>query len=267
MLIFDVNCFVGHWPFRRIPHRTVDDIRRLMARTGTEGALVTPLAGLFYKDCLSAVGEMLYEIRAGSYSNIWPVAVLNPAFPGWQEDLSIMIDEWGCLAIRLLPNYHGYRLTDPQATELLQALQGQGLPLMVSMRLEDERLQHWLLRVEPVSHLDIMWVLRAFPEIKLALCELRPDEVDQLLDHILAHPYASIVTPSRMPQFYTEEMIGQLGAERVLYGTGMPLSYPEGVLHQIRDAKLSENQKGRVLSGNALKMFALELESTETHDH
>lgn len=49
-MILDVNCFIGHWPFRRIPYRTVGDIVQLMARTDTHGALMTPLAGLFYKE-------------------------------------------------------------------------------------------------------------------------------------------------------------------------------------------------------------------------
>lgn len=60
-----------------------------------------------------------------------------------------------------------------------------------------------------------------------------------------------------MPQFYGEEMIKQLGSERVIYGTGMPLSYPEGTLYQVQDAQLSEDDRAKVLSGNALRMFGL----------
>jgi hypothetical protein len=124
-VILDVNCFIGHWPFRRIPYRTVGDIVQLMARTDTHGALMTPLAGLFYKDCLSAMREKLDELEA-----------------------------------------------DTQ--ELLKVVRDRELPLMISMRVEDERLHHWLARVEPVPCPDIVWVLRAFPDIKLVLCEPVP---------------------------------------------------------------------------------------------
>jgi predicted TIM-barrel fold metal-dependent hydrolase len=266
-LILDVNCFVGHWPFRRIPYRTASDLVRLMARVHTQGALVTPLAGLFYKDCLSAVHELLDELETESLSNLWPVAVVNPAFPGWQEDLAIMVDEWGCVAVRLFPSYHDYRLPDPQAEELLSVIQERGLPLMISMRVEDERLQHWLVRVEPVSPLDIMWLLRTFSDIRIVLCESKPDEIDQLRDRILTHAHASVATPTRMPQFYLEELVRQLGSERVLYGTGMPLSYPEGTLQEVRDAQLAEDDRNRVLSGNALKLFGLSMETVGAHDH
>lgn len=260
-MILDVNCFVGHWPFRRIPYRTIADLRQLMARTHTQGALVTPLAGLFYKDCLSAVREMLDELEADFHPTMWPVAVLNPAFPGWQDDLAIAVDEWRCVALRLFPNYHGYRLTDPQATDLLEAVQDRGLPLMISVRVEDERLHHQLMKVEPVPCLDIAWVLRAFPDLKLVLCEAKPDEVDQLRSDILSHPHASVDTSTRTPQFYLEEMVAQLGDERVMYGTGMPLKYPECALYQVRDAHLPETVKNRVFSGNALRFFGLEPET------
>lgn len=238
-----------------------------MARTNTQGALLTPLAGLFYKDCLSAVRELLDEMEAGSYPNMWPVAVVNPAFPGWQDDLATMIDEWGCVAVRVFPNYHGYRLPDPQAEELLKVVQARGLPLMISVRVEDERLHHHLLKVEPVSCLDIAWVLRAFPGIQAVLCEVKPNEVDELCDDILTHPYASVDTSSRMPQFYLEEMVEQLGSERVVYGTGMPLKYPECALFQVRDAQMSEDAKRRIFYENAAEMLGLDLEVLQTDGH
>lgn len=234
-----------------------------MARTNTQGALVTPLAGLFYKDCLSAVREMLDELEADSRPDMWPVAVLNPSFPGWQDDLAIVLDGWGCVALRLFPNYHGYRLTDPHATDLLKAVQDRGLPLVISVRVEDERLHYWLVKVQPVPCPDIAWVLRTFPDLKLVLCEVRPDEVDQLRGDIMNHPHASVDTSARMPQFYLEEMIGQLGSDRVVYGTAMPLKYPECALFQVRDAQLPGATKRKILSENACRTFELSPKTVE----
>lgn len=265
-MILDVNCFIGHWPFRRIPYRTVGDIKGLMARANIQGALVTPLAGLFFKDCLSAVREMLDELEAEPSPNLWPVAVVNPTFPGWQDDLKTMVDEWGCVAVRLFPNYHRYRLPDPQAADLLKVAMGRGIPLMISVRIEDERLQHWLVRIDPVPRLDLMWVLRAFPDLKLVLLELKPDEMDQLHDNIVTHSCASLDIAERRPQFHLEEMVEQLGSHRVMFGTGMPLKYPECSLHQVRDARLSGDAKQRILYRNASEMFGVRIERGEQQD-
>jgi len=257
--IVDINCFVGYWPFRRIPYRTVTDIRDLMGRTKAWRALVTPLAGLFYKDCLSAVREMIEEMDAHAGPGLLPVAVVNPAFPGWEDDLATLVDDWGCVALRLFPNYHGYRLPDPQAAELLRIAESRGLPVMISVRVQDERLHHWLVRVEPVSCLDITWVLRMFPEVRVVLCDVSPDEVDQLRGDIVAHAHASVDTSARMPQFYVEELVAQLASERVVYGTGMPLKYPECALRQLQDAHLAKDERRKILCGNACRVFQLDL--------
>jgi predicted TIM-barrel fold metal-dependent hydrolase len=266
-MILDVNCFVGHWPSRRLPYRTAVDVRQLMARTNTQGTLITPLAALLYKDCLSAVREMLDELELGAFATMWPVAVVNPIFPGWRNDLDIMVEEWECVALRLFPNYHGYRLPDTETEKLLAQVQDRQLPLMISVRIEDERLQHRLMRVEPVSHFDISWVLRMFPGVKLVLCGLRPDEVDLLSGDILTHPSAGVDISERMPQFYLEEMVKQLGSNRILLGTGMPLKYPECALQQVNDAQLSRDIKHDILFGNAHKLLGMQLDPVRKDDN
>ncbi len=253
----DIHCYVGHWPFRHNPYRTVGAIRQLMARTGTWGALVTPMAGIFYKDCLAAVQELCDDLAADAGPGLWPVAVVNPAFPGWREDLAVMVDELGCVAVRLFPNYHHYRLTDPAAEALLAVLEEQALPVMIAPRIEDERLHHWLMRVPAISHLDLAWVLRRFPALKIVLCNMRPDEVDQLLDPIITHPLACVDTSARLPQFHLEALIQQVGVDRVLYGTGMPLQYPECAGQMLEDAAIASDDRQRIYAANAGRLFGI----------
>lgn len=255
----DVDCFVGHWPFRHLPYRTLKDIRGLLARVETQQALLTPLAAVFYKDCLSAVQELYVEIAAANATECIPVAVVNPSFPGWRDDLDIMTADLGCIAVRLFPNYHDYRLMDSECEALLNELQARHLPLILSPRLEDERLHHWLVKKPPVPRLDLRWLLRAFPDLKLLLCNLTPDEGDFLTTEILSHSSAYVDTAARMPQFFMEDMVGHFGAERVLFGTGTPLQYPECTVRMILDADLTEEERQRIFAGNARQLFALEL--------
>lgn len=257
----DINCFAGFWPFRRISYRSVTDIRILMDRIDTLGVLLTPLAGLFYKDTLSAVSELLEELNVSVYENMWPIAVINPMFPGWQEDLFIMVDEWGCVAVRIFPNYHDYTLSEPHIADFFVDVQNRNLPLIVSVRMEDERLHHWMMRVEPVPHLDITWLLRSYPDIRTILCGLHPTEIDLIIDDILTHSSAYVDTSIRMPQFYMEEMISRLGPERIMYGTAMPLSYPESSLFQLKDAHISEEARQSILCDNASRLFGLNVQT------
>jgi predicted TIM-barrel fold metal-dependent hydrolase len=253
----DVHCYVGQWAFRRLPYTTLAEIRTLLARTETRHALVTPMSAIFYKDCLSATRQLYDELAAQPGNDLSLVAVVNPAFPGWRDDLSIMIDQLGCIAVQLFPNYHNYLLTDEPAQELLDEMQRRGLPLMLSPRMEDERLHHWLAKIPPVSGLDLRWLLRAFPRLEIVLCNLTPGEVDVLHTEIVSHPQAFVDTSARMPQFFLEEMVGKLGADRVLYGTGLPLQYPECTWQMIADAQLTERDRHKICFENAVRVFNL----------
>lgn len=257
----DINCFVGFWPFRHIRYRSVNDIRGLMDRTNTHGVLLTPMAGLFYKDTLSAVSEMMKELNQSGYENMWPIAVINPMFPGWQDDLSIMVDEWGCVAVRLFPNYHAYTLPDTHIADFLIEVQNRDLPLIISVRMEDERLHHWTMRVEPVSYLDITWLLRSYPEIRTVLCGLNPTELDLIIDIVSTHPNAYVNTSIRMPQFYMEEMVSRMGPERIVFGTAMPLNYPESHLFQLKNAHISEDARQNILCNNASSIFGINVQT------
>ena len=51
-----------------------------------------------------------------------PVPVINPALANWREDLAEVAVDPRVSAVRLLPNYHDYRLSAPAVDELLAAV-------------------------------------------------------------------------------------------------------------------------------------------------
>ena len=113
----------------------------MMARTGVVQALAIPLQAIFYKDCLDGVVEMIDDIGPGC-RDLLPLAVVNPAFPGWEADLDRMAGELGCVGCGVLPNYHGYAVYDACARALFTRLARLGLPALIFVRLWDERSHH-----------------------------------------------------------------------------------------------------------------------------
>ena len=255
MKTIDVNTYVGHWPFRRIQPPGARGLLSIMDQTETEVALATPMHSIFYKDCLEGLKEMLEEIGEDR-SRLWPLAVINPAFPGWEEDFAISIDELGALGLRLFPNYHGYDLNDACARDLLREAETRDLPVMISFRIRDERSHHWLVQVPPVPVEGVDRTLRAFPDLKVILGNALWNELDALDEHLTdrASTFAEM-SHFKGPMFIVEQFVDRFGAERLLYGSAAPLHYPEAQWLRVTRAEISDEEKGKILGGNAAALF------------
>ena len=254
-MIIDANAYVGRWPFRRLSHPGASGLKALLRRTGTSVALASPIAGAFYRDCLTAVEEMV-EDDAWDPSLLRPVAVVNPTFPGWEVDLSTMVKRLGCVAVRVLPNYHDYTLHDDRALALVERVQALGLPLVVSMRMQDERSHHLRMLVEAVPVDDVRFLLRVMPHGRYVLSNVSWHEVSALRSEMDLADDAVWEMSYKPPPYYLEQAVRDFGAERVLYGSGAPLQYPEAALTVVQQAQIGEAERAAILAGNAARVFS-----------
>src|SRR5688572_6798807 len=92
--LIDVNCAVGEWPFRRVPCNTVERLLERMDRLHIARAAVSRLEAVFHKDCLVANRE-LAALVAPHAGRFFPLYTVNPGFPGWEDDLEIVVAELG----------------------------------------------------------------------------------------------------------------------------------------------------------------------------
>jgi predicted TIM-barrel fold metal-dependent hydrolase len=259
-MVFDLNVYLGRWPFRRLRHAGAEGVRGLMARTGTSRALAIPLQAVFYKDCLDGVCEMVEEIRQEG-TDLLPLAMVNPDFPGWERDLRQMVEILGCVGCGVVPNYHGYRVYDPCAEALLRTLGEMGLPALVFVRLWDERSHHWRMQVPPLTVDDLTYVLKTYPELRVAVCNANLPSEGVALAPVLADRVQTLLTTA-YKSLKLAEMVERVGAEHLAYGSGMPFYYPESALLQVRDAEIDERARAMILAENARAFLGLE----EGHD-
>ena len=125
-----------------------------MDKLRIERAAVSRLENVFLKDCLVGNRE-LAALIAPHADRFVPFYTVNPAFPGWEDDLRLCQEELGLApgagGIHLHPNYHAYDLAGRGAAALLEHAQDAGLPVRVATGLEDPRTQHWLVQVPPLA--------------------------------------------------------------------------------------------------------------------
>jgi uncharacterized protein len=258
-VIVDCNAYCGRWPFRRLGFPGAAGLAKLMGRTATDVALVSPLAGAFYRDCLSAVQEMLDD-PGWDAQTMLPVAVVNPAFPGWRRDLETMAGSLGCVALRLLPNYHGYSLYEEGADSglaVVEKAQGLGLPVILTMRMQDERSHHWHMLVDAVPVDEVRFLMRLLPRGKYVLSNVWFREARALQPELELVDDGAWEVSYKPPDHFVEDAVRECGPERLLYGSAAPLQYPECTLAVVRGADVSDEAKELMLAGNARRLFGV----------
>ncbi len=141
-MLLDANAWLGHFPFRHVPHTTPDALLGLIDRHQIERAIVSSLHAVFYRDPQPG-NEELASWVAPHRDRLIPCATLNPAYAGWERDLKQCREEWG---FPRPPDsaYHDFRLAGAECRELVEAATGQGLHVAIPLRLEDRRQRHWM---------------------------------------------------------------------------------------------------------------------------
>ena len=265
--LVDVNAAVGDWPFRRLPCNTIERLLERMDRLGIRQAAVSRLENVFYKDCLTGNRE-LHALIAPHAERFVPLYTINPAFPGWQGDLDICVRELGLAAgrggLRLYPGYHRYALDGGEAARLLERAVALDVPVAVSSRLEDERTHHWLCKVPPVPPEALSAAVAAAPGVRWVVCGLRAPQVRAVWLGLTA---AGVADRARVlfdlsfvqgPIDECQLLAEAVGAERLAFGTNLPLTVPEAAALALAYADLPPDAVARIAAGNAARHFGLE---------
>ena len=97
MLNFDVNCLLGHWPFRKLYRNTYADLIRVHNENGIDCGLVSSLNSIFYNDPFEGDEELHKVIKGTGYRHILTV---NPMLPAFTEDIRKGVEFFGISGVR-----------------------------------------------------------------------------------------------------------------------------------------------------------------------
>lgn len=258
-MIVDVNAYLGHFAFRRLRHNTAASLLALMDSKRIDKAVVSSASAITYRNAQAGNEEVAEEVR-GHGDRLIPFAVINPSYAGWQDDLKICNEEFGMTGLRLYPRWHNYQLSSACCRELLNAASERGMVISIPIRAEDNRQRSWLLNVPDVPLEEIVELVKAHPKARFILlngigytrCPLGRK------DNGLPSNYA--IGLSRLSALLANEigqLITNLGAERVMFGTGMPFKYPDPALVKLEVLDASEANKEKIYSHNAMTWLRL----------
>ena len=255
--MIDVNLYSGEYPFRRLPQNKGEEFLRLLNAIGAEFGVVTPFYSIFYKDNLDGLRRGIEEC-SGCGGRLRYYLTLNPAFPGWQQDLEDSMNQLGVVAVRLWATYHHYDLLDERVLALCEQAAAWQLPVCLTRRLVDDRLHHWLLNVHPFDTVQLQGLLKQCRSTTFILSQFYATEIEALAEVIKLHGSTYVDIGNAKPRvFWFDEITQILPADRLLLGTGAPLYYHEGTLMAVREAKLTDEERQLLLHDNATRLFRI----------
>lgn len=250
---FDINTAVGYWPFRQIADQTPSQLRKLLESKGIDGAATANTHGLFYKNCHDANLE-LAEWLADHADFFVGVATLNPTYAAWERDLQTCREDLSFRALRLVPQYHDYKLGGPESVAIARAATDLCMPILIPHRVVDIRQRHWFDTERTNSFEEIAALCEAVPEARVVVTE-SPFGGNMLLNEDESLRYPGLYLGSS--RVGTAGLKEHLAADRIVFGTGAPFKSIAPALLKIADAELSETAQARIEHGNARGLLGM----------
>ncbi len=253
--LIDVNVSLGQWPTRRV---RCDDSRELVTRLrrrGVSQAWAGTLEGLLHKDIAAANTRLAKTCRQDGKGLLVPFGSVNPRLPDWEEELRRCADLHRMPGIRLHPNYHGYRLEDPAFLRLLELAAQRRLIVQLALIMEDERMMHPLLRVEPVDTAPLKDLIQRVPGLRLVLLNVHRTLRAKPLLELIAAGNVSVEIAMLEGVGGVGTLLAQMPGDRVLFGSHAPLFYFESALLKLKESTLTPAQSEAVGHGNARRLL------------
>lgn len=253
--LVDVNVHLSRWPTRRLPLDETGALVRRLRSADVHQVWAGSFDGLLHHD-ISAVNQRLAaDCRAHGDGLLLPFGAINPALDGWEEDLRRCDEQLGMRGIRLYPTYHGYGLDDPRLDALLAAAAERKMIVCLTVRMEDQRTQHPLLRVPPLDTAPLAELVGRHAEVPLVLCNALRDMRPDVLGELAGAGRVYCETAMLEGVGGVASLLEAVPLDRVLFGSHAPFFYFQSAVLKLRESALPRFQLQAITHRNAAKLM------------
>lgn len=246
---------------RRLPCDETPALVASLRRYGVAQAWTGSFEGLFHKD-LGAVNRRLAgACREHGRGMLLPFGSVNPKLPDWEEELRRCVEVHRMPGIRLHPNYHGYRLDDPDLLRLLRRASEYGIVVQLALQMEDERTIHPRLRLETPDLTALQPLLTQTDGLKLVLLNALRAWKGEELRRLFSAGEAYVEVAMLEGVGGIDRLLEEIPAERVLFGSHAPFYYFESAWLKLQESALSEEHLKAIREKNARRLLASSMRS------
>ena len=249
----DFNGCAGNWPFFRVRNNTVEKLAALHSRCGIEGGFVSALEAIFYQDPYEAELQLASQLKDSGYMHAMTV---NPTLPGWKDDLKRAVKDLDIKAVRIIPGFQGYTLQDSRLEELCGCLLAYGLPLIITLRMKDERTMY-MLQPRSIPMEELTEFLKTNKALPTLVTHIRATESEMLSPLFLERDNLFVdISGFKDGLFALDRIVLETAVSgHLVYGSGAPLMEMQATTMQIDTAMIPEAEKTAIFAGEKLLAF------------
>jgi predicted TIM-barrel fold metal-dependent hydrolase len=188
-----------------------------------------------------------------------PFGSVNLAWPDWEEDVRRCHEVHQMPGLRIYPGYQPFTLEHPATAALVKMIAERGLILQVVFGMEDPRVHHPIITVEPVTLGPLLKAMAATPNAKIQLLHFSGSAPGDELARFLTYPNTALDISRLEGNGALGRMLGTIAglpsarvpAERLVFGSHAPFFPVETALLKLMESPLDAGQLQAIMQGNA----------------
>jgi hypothetical protein len=254
-MIIDVNAFVGSYAYRALPDTDPASLAAGLAADDVVEAWVSHLGAVLWRDP-TAGNELLAE-AARVHPALRPVPAVHPGLAHWTRVLRGAADA-GAPAVRCDPAYYGIDPAGHLMHRLVAATGEAGLPLLLTVKLEDVRQRHPNDGAPELTAAAVRALARSDARSRLIIAAADRSFVEEV------HFGCTAAESSRIwweigwiwgpPEDHLALLLRTVGADRFVFGSARPLRLPESARAKLDLLEVDEATRALIAHGNARKL-------------
>jgi len=257
--LFDCNAMIGRRILRsRLEFTSAAELVAEMDHLGISDALVHHSLAKEYSPSIG--NERLME-EIAPHDRLHPCWVVLPSHTGEMEEPRALVGKMRDRSVRAVSKFpsppvpppaftlqlHRYAMIETVCGDLLQALQDNRIPLF----LETQN----FLAFPLVSWETVEWILKSWPDLPLVIGGIR--QRDNRTLYPLMERFESLHLDITLYGVHRglEDFTERFGAERLVFGTGLPEFAGSGCAAQLKYAEIADADKQLIAGGNLKRIL------------
>ena len=239
MKFFDCNSYFG-LPARPTlaPAADAGALLKEMDHCGVDQALVWHIA---QHDASPLAGNPLLAEAIAPHPRLWGCWSILPnqahEFPPFEQFLTHMRAS-RIVALRAFPISHHFLLNEVAMGSWFEPMVAHRIPFLLSVRYGAD----WQIAYS---------LLAEFPRLVCVICDHGCWGEDRRFRPLLErYPYVYVDTAQYLLDGGIEALVADYGSNRILFGSGFPESYLGGMMLALKHARIQEEAKDAIASGN-----------------